>query len=366
MNKSKVYYIDFRADDSENILQKLDRLMRKAGIDKIDFQNRFAALKVHFGEKGNLAYLRPNYAKVVVDAVLQRGGRPFLTDCNTLYTGYRKNALEHLDTAYLNGFNPFATGCQILIADGLKGTDEVVVPIKGEVLKSAKIGRAIMDADIIISLTHFKMHECAGVGGVVKNLGMGCGSRSGKMEMHSDGKPQVNHKACIGCGSCAKNCGQNAISIKNKKATIHEEICAGCGRCIGACPVDAVEPLYDSPNDKLNKKIVEYALAVVQNRPQFHLSFVMDVSPFCDCHFSHDRAVVPDVGIFASVDPVALDLACAEIINKQPICEDSVLAPFKGSPDYFNAFHPTTNWRSMIEHGVRVGLGSDQYDLIKI
>jgi uncharacterized Fe-S center protein len=190
MEKSKVYYTDMHTTFNENLLQKLKRLIKTAGIGQIDFNKKYAAIKIHFGEPGNLAYLRPNYAKVVADTVRELGGKPFLTDCNTLYVGGRKNALDHLDSAYENGFSPFSTGCQILIGDGLKGTDEVLVPVEGgEYVREAKIGHAIMDADIFISLTHFKVHEATGIGGTLKNVGMGCGSRAGKMEMHSSGKP---------------------------------------------------------------------------------------------------------------------------------------------------------------------------------
>ncbi len=191
MKKSKVYYTSFKTTASENLLQKLRRLCLAAGMGEIDFQDKYAAIKIHFGEYGNLAFLRPNYAKVVADLVKERGGKPFLTDCNTLYVGTRKNALDHIDTAYANGFSPFSTGCHVIIADGLKGTDEALVAIDGEYIKEAKIGQAVMDADILISLTHFKGHECTGFGGALKNIGMGCGSRAGKMEMHNDGKPAV-------------------------------------------------------------------------------------------------------------------------------------------------------------------------------
>ncbi len=196
MEKSKVYFTNFRARPGYNLLQKLERLIKLAGFERIDFQNNFAAIKLHFGEPGNLAFLRPNYSKVVADLVKELGGKPFLTDCNTLYVGQRKNALDHIDAAYLNGFTPFSTGTHVIIADGLKGTDEVEVGINGEYIKNAKIGRAIMDADIFISLNHFKGHEMTGFGGAIKNVGMGCGSRAGKMEMHSSGKPNINEQKC--------------------------------------------------------------------------------------------------------------------------------------------------------------------------
>ena len=172
---SKVYFADFRCPSwRENLQQKLARLMMTAGFGDIDMDGKYVAIKMHFGEPGNMAYLRPNWAKTVADLVKSQGGKPFLTDCNTLYIGGRKNALDHMESAYVNGFTPYSTGCHIIIADGLKGNDEVAVPVEGgEYVKEAKIGRAVMDADVFISLTHFKGHEQAGFGGTLKNLGMG-------------------------------------------------------------------------------------------------------------------------------------------------------------------------------------------------
>lgn len=183
MEKSKVYFTDFRTRVGVSLTEKLQRLIKKAGITDIDMDGKFVAIKMHFGELGNLSYLRPNYAKAVADVVKECGGKPFLTDCNTLYPGSRKNALEHLDCANINGFNTITTGCQIIIGDGLRGTDDITVPVRnGEYCKEAYIGRAVMDADIFISLTHFKGHESTGFGGAIKNIGMGCGSRAGKMQ----------------------------------------------------------------------------------------------------------------------------------------------------------------------------------------
>lgn len=368
MSKSKVYFTNMHTTSSENLPQKLERLMRTAGIETIDFHKKYAAIKIHFGEPGNLSYLRPNYARTVVELVKKAGGYPFLTDCNTLYVGGRKNALEHIESAYINGFTPYTTGCHIIIGDGLKGNDDVPVPVSnGEYVKEAKIGRAVVDADIIISLTHFKCHECTGIGGAIKNLGMGCGSRGGKMEMHSSGKPFVNQEACVGCGMCTKNCAHGAITVKNHKASVDHEKCVGCGRCIGACPMDAVYCENNEANDTLCYKIAEYAKAVVEGKPHFHISLVIDVTPFCDCHPENDSPIIPDVGMFASFDPVALDLACAQAALKQPILSGSRLDGMpKDYEDHFTNTHPVTNWRSQIDHGEKIGLGSTDYELVEI
>lgn len=374
MEKSKVYYTDLRAGNNNNLQQKLARLIKKAGIADIDFEGKYVAIKIHFGEPGNLAYLRPNYAKTVVDVIKELGGKPYLTDCNTLYVGGRKNALDHIESAYVNGFSPFSTGCHILIGDGLKGTDDVLVPVEGgEYVKEAKIGRAIMDADIFITLSHFKGHENTGFGGALKNIGMGCGSRAGKMEMHSSGKPYIDQDLCIGCGACSRICAHNAAVVTDKKASIDHNKCVGCGRCIGVCPKDAVLPASDEANDILNCKIAEYSKAVVDGRPNFHISLVVDVSPNCDCHAENDLPIVPDVGMFASFDPVALDVACADAVNAQPIIHGSVLdehchehAHEAEHHDHFHMNHPETNWRSCIAHGKKIGLGNDEYELIKV
>lgn len=372
MEKSKVYFTNMRADINMNLQQKLEKLIKKAGIGTIDFDQKYVAIKIHFGEPGNLAYLRPNYAKTVVDVVKELGGKPFLTDCNTLYVGGRKNALDHLESAYVNGFSPFSTGCHILIADGLKGTDEALVPVEGgEYVKEAKIGRAVMDADVFITLNHFKGHEATGFGGALKNIGMGCGSRAGKMEMHSSGKPFVNTEACIGCGQCIKICAHDAPTITDRKASIDHDKCVGCGRCIGVCPKDAVCPASDESNDILNKKIAEYSKAVLQGRPHFHISLVIDISPNCDCHAENDAPIVPDVGMFASFDPVALDVACADAVNRQPVFAESILGEnchhdHNHSADHFIATHPETNWRVAVEHAEKLGIGQQAYELIEV
>lgn len=362
--KAEVYFTDFRTTFTESLLKKLERLVRTAGIGEIDFKGKYVAIKIHFGEPGNLSYLRPNYARVLVDVIRSLGGKPFLTDANTLYVGGRKNALDHLDSAYLNGFVPTVTGCNILIADGLKGTDEIAVPVPdGKYVKEAKIGRAIMDADIVISLTHFKGHELTGIGGALKNLGMGSGSRAGKMEMHSAGKPIVDQEKCIGCHSCERVCAHGAISFPQKKARIDTSVCVGCGRCVGICPVDAAMPQYDEAIPVLQAKIAEYAAAVVRGRPSFHVSLICDVSPDCDCHAENDAPVLPDIGMLASFDPVALDQACVDLCLKEKRLSHNMLYGKKQTDDIFYDIHPITCWRDAIREGVRMKLGTSQYTL---
>ncbi|MCL2786824.1 MAG: DUF362 domain-containing protein, partial [Methanomassiliicoccaceae archaeon] len=257
---SDVYFTGLRTRSGDGLLSKLKRLAYAAGIGRIEMNRRFVAIKVHFGEPGNLSYLRANYAKVIADIVREKGGIPFLTDCSTLYVGRRKNAAEHLEAAYENGYNPFTTGCHVLIGDGLKGDDDVDIPIDGMRLKTAKIGRTIADADIIITMTHFKCHELTGFGGTIKNLGMGCASRRGKMELHSAGRPSLDADKCNGCGGCAESCAHSAITV-SEKANIDDSKCVGCGRCIPACAFDAIYAEFDNSIRDVCELTSEYAYA---------------------------------------------------------------------------------------------------------
>ena len=362
-----------RAGMDDSVLKKLDRLLRRAGITELPLADKFVAVKIHFGEPGNLAFLRPNFAKVVADIVRECGGKPFLTDCNTLYPGGRKNALEHLESAQLNGYSPMTTGCQTIIADGLRGLDEAIVPLTGtKYVKEARIGRAIMDADVIFSLNHFKGHEVTGFGGALKNLGMGSGSRAGKMEQHNNGKPIVDKELCRGCKKCSRQCAHDAISYgPDRKASIDHNKCVGCGRCMAACNFDAIYAEDESAVEQLCEKMAEYALAVVKDRPGFHINIVNQVSPFCDCHGENDVPIIPDVGMFASLDPVALDAACADACNKAPVIPGSYLdeqlkAHGDLHHDHFTNAFPITNWHLTLDHAEEIGVGTKAYELITV
>ena len=272
----------------------------------------------------------------------------------------------------MNGFSPYQTGCHVIIGDGLKGTDETLVPINGEYVQEAKIGQAIMDADVFISLTHFKGHEMAGFGGALKNIGMGCGSRAGKMEQHCEGKPSADKSACVGCGACSRICAHGAPIIENGKATIDHDKCVGCGRCLAVCPKDAISADFADSIAVLNYKMAEYSLAVCKDRPCFHVSLICDVSPNCDCHAENDIPIIPNVGMLASFDPVALDQACADLCNQMAPVESSILGENlkkhgnEEGHDHFHMTHPDTEWKSCIAHAVKIGLGTDQYELVTI
>jgi hypothetical protein len=352
---------------------KLKRLARKAGMADIDMEGKFVAIKMHFGELGNVSYLRPNYAKAVVDLVKELGGKPFLTDCNTMYPGFRKNALEHLECAWENGFTPLSAGCPVIIADGLKGTDDIAVPVEGgEYTKEALIGRAVMDADVFISLTHFKGHEMTGFGGTIKNIGMGCGSRAGKKDQHSAGKATIYEDKCRGCRRCQKECANGGLvyDAQARKMRVDESHCVGCGRCLGACNFDAIDFAQNQAISVLNAKMAEYTKAVVDGRDSFHLSLILDVSPYCDCHAENDAPILPDLGMFASKDPVALDQACADACLAAEPIRNSVLGDhlhehgFHDHHDHFKNTTPESEWETQLIHGEKIGLGTRQYELI--
>lgn len=374
MEKAQVYFTDFRTKAfGDSMPTKLKKLIKKAGIGQIDMDGKFVAIKLHFGELGNISYLRPNYAKAVADVVKELGGKPFLTDCNTMYPGSRKNALEHLQCAWENGFTPLTVGCPILIGDGLKGTDDIEVPVVGgEHVKMAKIGRAVMDADIFISLTHFKGHEMTGFGGAIKNIGMGCGSRAGKTEQHSGGKASIKKKKCRGCYACFKECANDALvfDAEAKKMRVNKHNCVGCGRCLGACNFDAIAFTDFAAVELLNKRMAEYTKAVVDGRPCFHISLVVDVSPNCDCHGENDAPILPNLGMFASFDPLALDQACVDACLRatplpgSQLFENLAKPDFVDHRDHFTNSRPESEWRTCLEHAEKIGLGSREYDLI--
>lgn len=377
MENSKVYFTDFRTAPGNDILTKLERLVRRAGIGDIDFNGKFTAVKIHFGEPGNMAYIRPNYAARIVDIVKGMGAKVFYTDSNTLYTGGRSNAVDHINTAMNNGYNRIGAHADVIIADGLKGIDYKEVPSGGKYCPAPKIGAAIADADIIISISHFKGHEQSGFGGTLKNLGMGSASVGGKLELHSSSQPCIDLEHCVGCGMCVKYCRHGAMSVKDRKAVIDYDKCIGCGQCVAVCQCSGAVIKDNDSSDLLNRKIAEYAYAVVNGKPAFHVSFIMNVSPNCDCWGYNDAALVPDIGIAASFDPVALDCACADLVKAAPVLggniiedrhhkhEEGCTCHHRGE-DKFRLVHPDTDWEAGVEHGEAIGLGNRSYTLVKV
>ena len=373
MASSQVFFTNLRTTPTSNLLDKMERLVRRAGIAGIDFENRFAAIKIHFGEPGNMAYLRPQYAARMAGLLRSLGAKPFLTDANTLYSGRRANAVDHLQSAMENGYNPISAQCQVIIADGLKGIDYREIEIDGEYCKAPKIGAAVADADIVISMTHFKGHEQTGFGGTLKNLGMGCASVGGKLELHCAAQPVVKTENCRGCNICVKHCAHDAIHLNpERKAEIDYSKCVGCGQCIALCQYDSASMGANDTSERLNYKIAEYTKAVLKDKPNFHVSFIMNVSPECDCWNHNDAAVVPDLGIAASFDPVALDKACADLVIHAPALQ-TVNGLTESRPhehledtDKFRLMHPDTDWLAGLTHAEKIGIGNMQYELIEV
>lgn len=374
MQPSKVFFTNLRTSPHASLPDKLERLARMAGIADLPLKGNFAAIKIHFGEPGNVAYIRPNFAARMATLLRELGAKPFLTDCNTLYSGGRSNAVDHLVSAMENGFNPISAKCQVIIADGLKGTEQREIPVEGaEYCPTAKIGSALADADVVISMTHFKGHEQAGFGGALKNLGMGGASVPGKLELHGASKPKIKEKNCVGCGVCVRNCAHDALSLNDShKAVIDYDKCVGCGQCVALCQHDAAVLADWDTSRRLNYKIAEYTKAVLKDKPAFHVSFIMNVSPECDCWNHNDAAIVPDLGILASKDPVALDQACADLVTAAPVLltdnelHDSHSHEDLQGHDKFHLLHPDTDWQAGLEHAEKIGIGTRSYELVKV
>jgi uncharacterized protein len=367
MGMAQVYFTDMRTKPGSSLLDKTEHLLKAAGLLDIDYSGKFVALKLHFGEPGNLSFLRPNYVARVASMIKAAGGKPFLTDANTLYSGRRSDAVGHLRSACENGFNPLTTGCDVIIADGLRGNDCREIEINQKHVKRAIIGAAIAEADIVVSLTHFKGHELTGFGGALKNLGMGSGSVAGKREMHSDSKPVVKSESCVGCGACVASCAHSAIALGAEgKAEIDYSKCVGCGQCIVTCQYGAA--VAGSNSVSCQEKIAEYALAVLKGKPHFHASFVMDVSPECDCWGHNDAPIVPNIGILASADPVALDRACFDLVVAAPVLPGSAASSAAAGEggDVLLAAHPGMDGRRGLAYAESIGLGTQKYELVRM
>jgi len=366
---NRVYFMDLRASTEENLLQKLDRLLTQAGLANIARPRELVAVKLHFGELGNTAYIRPVFLRQVVLSLKALGAVPFLTDANTLYAGTRGDAPHHLVTAIQNGFAHAVVEAPLVIADGLRGRSETAVTIKGRHFKEVYIGAEIMAADALLSVAHFKGHELSGFGGTIKNLGMGCASRRGKMAQHADLAPEIDSERCQACGACAAHCSQGAISVQAPCAAIDPEKCIGCGECILICPEKAITIQWTESIPVFLEKMVEYTAGVLKDRrgKALFLNFLTDVSPACDCYAHNDAPIVPNIGILASLDPVAVDQAAADLVNGQPALSVSCLKTHTApGEDKFRGIYPDVDWEIQLAYAEDLGLGNRRYDLIPI
>ncbi|MEJ2040991.1 MAG: DUF362 domain-containing protein [Desulfosarcinaceae bacterium] len=366
---SNVYFIDFRASMQDNLMAKLSRLLEHAGLAKTVRNRDLVAVKLHFGELGNTAYIRPVYLRTIVAAIKETGALPFLTDANTVYAGTRSDAPHHLTTAIQNGFAYSVVEAPLIIADGLRGKSEAAVPVSGKHFEYVFIGKEIVEADALVSVAHFKGHELTGFGGTLKNLGMGCASRKGKLAMHSTVSPQVNAENCIGCGECVEHCSQHALSLADDKAGVDEERCIGCGECILICPNEAINIKWDQEIPTFLEGMVEYTAGVLKNKSgrALFINFINDVSPACDCYPANDAPIVKNIGILASSDPVAADQAAVDLVNAEPALADTRLKNnTEAGGDKFKGLYPNVDWPVQLAYAEKLGLGSREYELIRI
>ena len=366
---SKVYLINFRASFKENLFKKLDKLLDAVKISDIVKERDLVAVKLHFGETGNTAFIRPIFLREIVRKIKEIGGAPFLTDANTLYAGTRGDSVHHTVTAIQNGFAYSVVEAPIIIADGLMGRSQTGVQIGQKHVETAYIGSEIVNADVLISVAHFKGHEFTGFGGSIKNVGMGCASRAGKLMQHSGLSPKVKRKKCNGCGDCGHHCPQNAIAIMEEIARIDPEKCIGCGECILICTQNAIQVQHGKSIPEFMEKMVEYTLGVLKNKQgkALFLNFVNNVSPACDCWPASDAPMVRDIGILASTDPVAIDQAAADLVNQEPALADSCLETgHQAGDDKFKALYPKVDWELQLAYAETLGLGKRVYNLIQI
>jgi uncharacterized protein len=366
---STVFFADMRAGHRENLFDKLLRLLELAGVEQIAGRGDLVAIKVHFGEKGGHAYIRPTFVRKVVDRLKGLGARPFLTDSCTLYPGERKEAVSALACAIENGFAYAVAGAPLIMCDGLRGHDARRIPIDGEILLTVDIAEGILQADVLLVLSHFKCHELTGFGGAIKNLGMGCSSRTGKLEQHSTVAPKVAEKFCTACADCLKGCVHDAIRFIEGKAHIDAQQCVGCGRCISECEQAAIRVQWNEEAPLVMKKMAEYAKGALHGKEgkTLFVNFITQVSPACDCYGHSDAPIVADLGIVVSTDPVAVDQACADLVNQAPgLPGTALLSGQEAGGDKFRGVHPQIDWEVTLEHGEKLGLGSRQYVLVPL
>ena len=364
---AKVYFADTHSrSHEESKMAKVARLCDALNLKKIIKKNEPAAVKLHFGEYGNDTHLNPTLVRQVVDKITAVGGKPFLTDTTTLYSGSRHNAVDHLQTAYLNGFAPSVVGAPVIIADGLFGANDVPVRINCKHFKEVHIATEIRNAPAMVVLSHFKGHQMAGFGGAVKNLAMGGASVRGKKDQHAT-RVSVNKDDCIGCEKCVGSCPQQALSMRDHKSHVETARCIGCFECMTVCPAKAIVIDWATEMEPFMERMAEYAYGTVKGRSRrvCYINFVLNVTPDCDCVAWSDMPLVPDVGILASSDPVALDQACLDLVNNAP-CLCASTQEKKQGQDIFTARWPHTRGTVQLRHGEAIGLGNRAYELVKL
>lgn len=352
--RENVYFIEASDNESDEILcDKLRNLIQAENLLGFIADKDITAVKTHFGESPELGYARPLYMKMLGEEIKSKGGAPFLTETSTLYKGNRDNAIKHISHAHSQGFDFASTGMPIIMADGLFGDEEYDVPIRGKVYPSVHIAALFAKCNALVAVSHFTGHIAAGFGAALKNLGMGCASRKGKMEQHSTSKPKIVKKKCTGCGVCAKWCPQDAISLVDEKAAINAKKCIGCGECLAMCRFDAVKYNWGATYEDLQKKIVEHALGVcsLYQKKSLFINIVTRISKDCDCMGHTFEKIVPDVGILVSRDPVAIDAASLDLVEKQ-------------AGTIFSQLTYDIPFRVQLEYAKELAFGNPNYTLV--
>lgn len=365
---SKVYFINLRSRTSgQNKISKIRSLFDHAGLNDLIQKDDLTAIKLHFGERGSDGFINPVFVRQVVDKVKSNGGKPFLTDTNTLYSGSRYNSVDHLLTALEHGFDYTVTGAPVIIADGLRSENFMEVEINKKHFSKVKLARDIVSADSVIVLSHFKGHEMAGFGGAIKNLGMGGAPKAGKREQHAP-RMVVNHDKCIGCAQCLAVCPEKASTLTDdNKAQISPDSCIGCGECLTTCPKKAIEMDWATEIPALLERMTEYAYGVAKTHEQHigYINFLLNITPDCDCASWSDAPIVPDIGFLASTDPVAIDQASFDLVNKQIGLSASLLSSDCGAgEDKFHSLRSHIDGTTQLRHGEEIGLGIRDYELI--
>lgn len=381
---SKVYFADARARKAEESLHiRAKKCLLEAGVeDKID-SGDFVAIKVHMGEKHGFRYLRPKMIRAVVELVREIGGKPFIVDNTCIgMLANRADALGYLEVARLNGYTWETLGAPILIGDGLLGLSGIKIPVNnGLRISEIELGQVLAEADAIISVAHFKGHPRTGIGGAIKNVAMGCLTKSGKAPMHLARKPWIKADKCNKCGKCVEFCPVDAIRLEDPPY-IDENLCRwGCG-CWSICPEKAISSwseMHHPRNDELCIRLADSLKAIID---YFHgkicyLNYAVDITVHCDCADWSDQPLTPDLGALASLDPVALDKACMDLANKAqkisggPASEITIeenmfrhvgeYEPLKWT-ESFGGGRP----EALLEACQRLGLGSLEYTLIRV
>jgi uncharacterized Fe-S center protein len=356
--KSTVYFAAVKdADDIQGVNDQLKKLLEKSKVLDVIHKKDKVGVKMHFGEAGNINFVRPAHVRVICDEVKRKGGITTLSDANTLYRGRRLNAKDHLGVAREHGFTKKNIGLDVVIPDDKKEADIAAVQIDQKHIQIAKVARLFIDCDAIVSIGHFKGHALTGFGGAIKNIGMGCATREGKLAQHCDASPIFYMDRCKGCGECALVCPVEAITIENDKAVMDRTKCIGCASCVAACPNMAIFIDFEAGN-AVQEKMAEYALAVLGDKNKkgkaCYLNFALRISQECDCWSYKNPRIAPDVGIFASLDPVAVDKASFDLVNQA------------SGTDIFKQAHPKEDGMIQLRHAQAIGLGSMEYDLLRI